>query len=260
MKHDAQIKQAVQQQFSRNANKYVTSESHAKGDDLLLLLEWAQPEPTWTALDIATGGGHVAKTVAPHCAQVVATDLTRTMLLAAAELIGQSGIGNVMYVVSDAESLPFLDHSFEFVTCRIAAHHFPNPEVFIGEVARVLRPGGTFILIDNVAPEDEELDRFMNTVEKLRDPSHVRCPSVSEWQRWLRQHGLAEQRARLRQKSFQFPTWVERTASSTEQTQRVEQYLLQANTVTEAYFGIQQEAGRIKTWCIDEWMVLCCKH
>lgn len=260
MKQEDQIKQTVQAQFGRNAEKYVKSESHAKGDDLPLLLEWLQPKPDWLALDIATGGGHVAKTLAPHCGHVFATDVTRAMLQAAAGHIRQSGLDNLFFVVADAEALPFLDNSFDAVTCRIAPHHFPHPEKFVAEVSRVLRPGGSFLLIDNVAPEDDELAAFINTVEKLRDESHVRCPSVAEWKTWLQRSSLVELQSRARRKTFQFSSWVERTCSSEQQRKQVEQFILAADERLQEYFAVNIEQGEVKSLETDEWMILCRKQ
>jgi ubiquinone/menaquinone biosynthesis C-methylase UbiE len=151
------------------------------GDDLDLLISWLQPQPTWTVLDIATGGGHVAKKIAGHVKHVIATDLTRPMLAAASEHLKQAQYSHVTFVVADAEQLPFLDGSFDAVTCRIAAHHFPKPHLFLLEAARVLKPGGMLVLIDNVAPDDNALGYFMKTFERMRDTSHVRCLSVMEW-------------------------------------------------------------------------------
>jgi ubiquinone/menaquinone biosynthesis C-methylase UbiE len=260
VKQEDEVKQSVQKQFGRNAEKYVQSESHAQGDDLPLLVEWLQPQPNWVVLDIATGGGHVARVLSPHCGHVVATDLTRPMLEAAAAANRKAGAENLLYVVADAESLPFLAETFDAVTCRIAPHHFPDPDAFVGEVSRVLRPGGLFVLIDNVAPEQAEWGRFMNQVEKLRDDSHVRCLSVSEWRDLLVKHGFDTIRERQRKKSFAFPTWVRRTAQSEEQVQQVEQVLLRADQATAAYFAIQTEADRVLSHQIDEWMVLCRKR
>ncbi|MDR6880002.1 class I SAM-dependent methyltransferase [Bacillus sp. 3255] len=210
MNNEKSIKQHVQEQFGKHADKYVTSDIHAKGDDLELLVNWLAPENTWHVLDIATGGGHVAKQLSGHVHHVIATDLTRPMLVAAANHLKQSQCDNVTYVVADAEQLPFLDHSFDAVTCRIAAHHFPHPHLFLQEAARALKPGGKFVLIDNVAPADAALGHFMNTFEAMRDTSHVRCLSVAEWQSLAEQAGLLVEKYVMNRKEYKFPTWVMR--------------------------------------------------
>ncbi|GAX91189.1 class I SAM-dependent methyltransferase [Effusibacillus lacus] len=255
MDEEQQIKQKVNEQFSKNAEKYVTSDSHAKGGDLSLLVEWLQPEPHWIALDIATGGGHVAKTLSPHVAHVFSTDLTKQMLANTARHLNQS-CKNIWYVLADAESLPFLDHTFDIVTCRIAPHHFPNPRKFVSEVERVLKPHGKFLLIDNVVPDKPELAEFMNTLEKLRDESHVRCLSVKEWKDLFNLSNLIEIKSLIRKKTFQFPGWVERTAGSREQIDRVKQYICDASEEIHQYFSVVIENEEIQSLQVDEWMVL----
>ncbi|BAH43334.1 conserved hypothetical protein [Brevibacillus brevis NBRC 100599] len=255
-----EIKQAVQAQFGKNAEQYVQSKTHAKGCDLELMVEWMQPRENWRALDIATGGGHVARTLAPHVSLVVATDLTRPMLMAASAANETALVNNVMYVQADAESLPFLDESFEIVTCRIAAHHFPDPAAFVREVSRVLTPGGVFLFIDNVSPEDSSLSAFINEVEKTRDPSHARCLSVGEWHALFEANGLILQKQRERKKRFEFLAWVQRTSESSEQEVNVENLLLNATDEQKEYLGITTNEGRVMTHQIDEWMVLCKKR
>lgn len=254
---DEDVKQAVKKQFAANAANYVTSEGHAKGDDLALMIEWLQPKPDWVCLDIATGGGHVTKTLAPHVSQVVATDLTPTMLATARDFLTGLGHENLTFVVADAEQLPFLDASFDLVCCRIAPHHFPNPDRFVAEVTRVLRSGGRFVLIDNIAPEDPALDWFMNTVEKLRDPSHVRCPRMSEWRAWLAAAGMTERRSAARRKTHRLPDWLDRVAATPEQRQQVADHLQAASAEARSHFQINTgENGRVLSFQIDDWIAL----
>ncbi|WP_142826967.1 class I SAM-dependent methyltransferase [Planococcus soli] len=252
---DKTPKQKVKEVFGKNAEKYVTSDSHAKGEDLSLLVEWLQPENTWTVLDIATGGGHVTKTLAPYARTVFSTDLTEEMLENTAKHL-QGSFDNIHYVVADAEALPFLKESFEAAVCRIAPHHFPHPERFIAEMSRVLKPGGRFVLIDNVAPADPELAQFMNTTEKLRDDSHSRCLSKEDWKTLLEENGMVERKSADRRKTFDYPSWVERTTESDEQIERVSWHLLNSDKKTADYFSIEVQEGKVQTFTIDEWMAL----
>ena len=249
------IKDKVKEQFSKNAEKYVASVSHATGTDLQAMVEWLKPESSWIVLDVATGGGHVTKTLSPHVSQIISTDLTREMLSAARNHVSQS-CSNVFYVVADAEALPFLDGVFDLVTCRIAAHHFPHPEAFVREVSRVLKPGGKFVLIDNIAPEDQHLDQFVNTMEKLRDHSHGRCYSISEWTKWFDDSQLQQIKSESRRKTFDFPVWVRRTTESEEQVESVVRHILGADPSILDYFSVEHENGEIRSLQIDEWMVL----
>lgn len=258
MERDA--KELVQQQFGRTAQEYVNSESHARGDDLELIVEWTQPQSDWTALDIATGGGHVAKALAPHVRMVVATDLTQPMLAAARDHLLGAGVANCVYVRADAEKLPFLNESFEVVTCRIAAHHFPAPQAFVMEAARVLKHGGRFVLIDNVTPEDIQLATFMNTVEYVRDRSHVRCLAVPEWKLLAAQAGLHIMTENTRRKTHAVPGWARRAVSDERQFAEVVHCLQTADERVQRYFSFTfEESGQVATFQVDEWATLCVK-
>jgi SAM-dependent methyltransferase len=241
-------KEAVRAQFGANADKYVTSATHARGSDLELVVPWLDPQPAWVALDVATGGGHVAKALSPRVAVVVAADLTAPMLAAARRHLEGAGCRNVIYLTADAESLPFLDEAFDCVTCRIAAHHFPDPSRFLAEAARVLKAGGRLLLIDNVAPEDGDLAAFFNELERMRDPSHVRCAPASQWRAWLAAAGLTERNARIGRKRHPFRDWVERTATSPEQMAAVEAYALAAPAAARAHFALEVTDGRVSAW------------
>ncbi|WP_028390261.1 class I SAM-dependent methyltransferase [Bacillus cihuensis] len=249
------IKQKVQEQFSKHAEKYVTSSTHAKGSDLSLIPEWLELQPEYIALDIATGGGHVVKAIAPHVSFCFATDLTYQMLETAKRHLDPLH-SNILYVIADAESLPFLENTFDAVTCRIAPHHFPHPEKFVKEVARVLKPGGKFLLIDNIAPEEKQLDLFVNRLEKLRDESHVRSYSINEWKIWFKEAGLTVIKAENRKKIFTYPEWVKRTTTSQEQISKVDTLLLFASEDIRNYFSIQSSGDMIHSLTIDEWMAI----
>ncbi|MEM9028626.1 MAG: methyltransferase domain-containing protein [Pseudomonadota bacterium] len=185
-------KTRVQQQFGANAANYATSPVHAKGKSLSRLVDLISPKSDWKALDVATGAGHTALAFAPHVASVAASDVTPEMLDQAKQLAAARELTNVTCVSADAHALPFPDDTFDLVTCRTAPHHFEDVSKFVTEVARVLKPGGQFGLVDNISadgqtnPDDSADDQraaadAYNAFEKRRDPSHGRALGHNEW-------------------------------------------------------------------------------
>ncbi len=201
-------KDRVQTQFGEVAASYVTSRLHAEGEDLVQLVEWAEGGPDRVALDIATGGGHTALALAPLYSKVIATDLTPRMLEQARKFIASRGVTNVEFRRADAEDLPFGDGSFDTVSCRIAPHHFPDVARFGAQAARVLRPGGIFLLEDSIVPEEPELDEFLNRAEALRDPSHGRSLTASAWRQLVEGAGMALEAERVFAKAHDFEEWT----------------------------------------------------
>ncbi len=134
-------KERVQKQFAPGAADYAISAVHAQGTSLARLLALLPLQPTWRVLDVATGAGHTAHTLAPHVRQVIAVDLTLPMLAQTRQLAQAKGLSQVEVSAGDAEAIPFAAASFDLVTCRLAAHHFPEIGRFLAEVARVLKPG-----------------------------------------------------------------------------------------------------------------------
>jgi len=186
-----EVHRRVQSQFGAAAQAYTTSAGHSDPVLLRRVIELAEPRPHHRALDIATGAGHTALTLAPHVAEVVAYDITERMLEETARNAAARGLRNVMTRRGAAEELPFADASFDIVAVRQAPHHFADIRAAIREMARVVKPGGRVVIIDSRAPEDDQLDRIFNHIEKLRDPSHVRNWKPSEWRAMVREGGLA---------------------------------------------------------------------
>ncbi|MCL6633930.1 MAG: methyltransferase domain-containing protein [Alicyclobacillus herbarius] len=151
----------------------------------------------------------------------------------------------------------FLDATFDIVTCRIAVHHFPNPEQFVREARRVLKPGGAFLLIDNVVPSDPTLAEYVNTIEKLRDESHARCASIEEWTEWLGCAGFQVERSQSTRKTFEFATWMQRMARDESHVRRVEDYILSGAPAAREYCQVKVEDGRVVSWQGEQWMALC---
>jgi SAM-dependent methyltransferase len=186
--------------WSERAELYRQSEAHRQGRDLELFVQWAEGE---TALDVATGGGHVAQWLREAGFKVVTTD---------------SAPGMQPDVVSRGEDLPFADDSFDVVTCRVAAHHFDDPGAAVREMARVSR--SLVLVSDNLF-----VDEAGEQADRLRDPTHVRNLSEGEWRAFFEAAGLRVEAFEREEKWVELDSWLERAGCAGEEAERVRELL-----------------------------------
>jgi SAM-dependent methyltransferase len=179
----------VSDPWDERAERYRTSAVHAGGPDLDLVVEMCNAGPGTKVLDVATGGGHVARRLRELGAQVVTVDRSP---------------GMQPDVIAPAEHLPFADGSFDVVVNRLAAHHFESIGEAVGEFARVTN---SLVVIEDHNYTDEETE----AAEKLRDPSHVRAYNEEEWRELLGSAGLEVERAEYHEMTLGFDEWLDRT-------------------------------------------------
>ncbi len=177
--------------WSDRAELYRQSAIHSAGDDLDLVVEWCEPGEGVTVLDVATGGGHVARRLRGVGCSVVTVD---------------PAPGMQADVLSPAEHLPFADDSFDAVASRLAAHHFADVLGALKEMARVAR--SRLVICDNtfVSETSEVADR-------LRDPSHVRNYGVAEWESFFELAGLEIAEQRHLERPLEIEPWLERAGT-----------------------------------------------
>jgi ubiquinone/menaquinone biosynthesis C-methylase UbiE len=235
----ASVSREVREQFARMAQAYVTSASHARGADLPRLLELAQPRADQRFLDIATGAGHTLRTFAPRVRAALGVDATYEMLRAARGVLAGGGVQATL-VQADVAALPLPDGAMDLAACRIAAHHFPEPRLAFAEAHRVLRPGGTFLLVDNYAPEDPALDAFVNDLERVRDPSHAREHTLQGWRRLLEDVGFAAEIADRLDTRIELDDWLARAGTDRDRAARVRAMLAGASAETARAFAIDE--------------------
>lgn len=209
MTHSAHT-QVVQKQFGEQASAYLSSAVHAQGGEFALLQAELAGQASARLLDLGCGAGHVSFHVAPLVKEVVAYDLSRQMLDVVAAAAADRAFNNISTVLGAAEKLPFADGEFDFVFSRYSAHHWSDLGQALREVRRVLKPGGVAAFVDVLSPGSPLLDTYLQTVEVLRDTSHVRDYSAGEWMRQISEAGMhvrSSSRQRLR---LEYSSWVER--------------------------------------------------
>ena len=187
--------------WSDRAEQYRMSDAHREGPDLDLLVEWATGART--ALDVATGGGHVARRLREAGIEVVSCD---------------PAPGMQPDVVCRAESLPFADDSFDVVVTRVAAHHYDHVEQAVAEMARVA--AGSVLIVDNIFMGGD-----VEEAEKLRDPSHVRNYSEAQWRAFAQRAGLKVEDVEFFEKPIELQPWLDRCGCSGDDAVRVRELL-----------------------------------
>lgn len=246
------VQEFVQKQFGSVAENYRTSAVHARGEDLNRMVEAAQLTGTERVLDAGCGAGHTALALAPHAAQVVAYDLTPTMLEQVEQLAAERGLSNVVTLAGDVEHLPFDEGEFDLVVSRYSAHHWGNPAAALRQLRRALKPGGRFILSDIVARDEAVIDSYLQTIEILRDPSHVRDHTVGQWQTMLDDAGFDAEVIFRWRLPLNFDAWVARMATPAAHVSMIKTLFNIAPGEVRAAFEIQPDY----TFTLDGALVL----
>ena len=189
--------------WSQRADAFRESPTHREGPDLDLLVEWCEPGHDVKVLDVATGGGHVARRLREEGCTVITV---------------YPAPGMKPDVVSAAEDMPFADGSFDVVTSRIAAHHFQDVRAAVAEMARIAQR--LVVIEDNVFVDDA-----VEEAERLRDPTHVRCYSEDEWKELLTAAGLEVEQVEQFERHPVVDDWLARVETPPADAARVRELL-----------------------------------
>ena len=194
----------------------------AAGDPFDALVEAAGLGGGERVLDLGSSAGQVALALAPSAGLVLALDPSPGAVREVRRLAGARGLRNVFPVLGEGDPLPCADESLDLVVCRYAAHHLPDLPGALWDIGRVLRPGGRLLVVDTIAPEERELDEFLNEDEALRDPSHAHDYRLSEWQRALEKLGFRYELLSEWELRFDFAEWVTHGGTPPENVARLE--------------------------------------
>ncbi len=241
-----EVQEKARDQFSKQSHRYGRGHILENVDDIRAALEALPLPPRARALDIACGAGHTGLYLAGLGHDVTLADIAAPMLARAREAAEKKGL-SVRTNQHAAEELPYPDGAFDLVACRVAAHHFSSPESFFRESARVLRPGGWFLLIDGSAPDgNPEAEEWLHAVEIAHDPSHRRLLTPGAARRLCEQSGLAVRRLTL--SPFKMPDleWYFETSDTTpENRRRLYELVKTASPAIRSLFQLGEEDGKI---------------
>jgi SAM-dependent methyltransferase len=189
--------------WSRRAQAMRESPTHRSGPDLDRVIELCEPAEGVTAIDVATGGGHVARRLREAGCEVVTLD---------------PAPGMQPDVIARGEEIPFADSSFDVAACRIAAHHFDDVALAVRELARVSRD--RVVVQDNLFQSEQ-----VEEAERLHDPSHVRCYSEEEWRSFFGDAGLEIDHLEIMRRRRPLEPWLERAETPPDDAARVRELL-----------------------------------
>jgi len=233
----------VTKQFGRVAQAYLSSTVHSQGADLLAVADKLKATSEAKVLDLGCGAGHLSFAVAPQVESVVAYDLSAEMIEVVSNEAQRRDIRNISTRQGPAEELPFEDATFDWVCTRYSAHHWTGIRRAIGEVRRILKPGGSLVVIDTCAPASFLLDTHLQTIELLRDSSHVRNYTLDEWKSMLAEEGL-----QLRAHSFwklplDFTAWVGRMKTPAIYAEAIRSLLQSSPQEVRDYFRVGEDGS-----------------
>jgi ubiquinone/menaquinone biosynthesis C-methylase UbiE len=193
--HDGSHRDLILDQFTRQATPFSTAKTITDDNALRMILQAAMPGPGDTVLDVACGGGIIVCAFAPEVKHATGIDMTPAMLDRARQLAAERNIVNASWDRGDVGSLPYADGTFDIVVTRFSMHHFLDPLRVLREMVRVCAPGGRVVVVDMYASENVAKAAEWNRAEKLRDPSHVRCLTLTELKALFGKAGLPEPRS-----------------------------------------------------------------
>ena len=145
-----------QEFFSSSAGQWDRVRDDLFGERFHLAALPAFADAEWTVGDLGCGTGQMTAALAPFVRHVIAVDTSAAMLQAAKRRL--QGFENVELRRGDLEALPIDDAKLDAATLALVLHHLPEPGSALAEVARVLKPQGTVLVVD-MLPHDREIYR-----------------------------------------------------------------------------------------------------
>jgi ubiquinone/menaquinone biosynthesis C-methylase UbiE len=199
----------IQAQFTRQAQAYANTEQARNLRGMASLVGITKANEHAITLDVACGPGRLTMAFAKRAKHVTGFDATEALLGIARSESAELGIDNIEFRHGTALDLPFPDCAFDVVSCRAAFHHFDSPDVVISEIARVTKRGGQVLIADILGNEDEATGNRHDNLERLCDPTHVRCLPAAKFSALFDSASLRITKSLHRTMSYDVNGWIE---------------------------------------------------
>lgn len=236
---------AVERAFSSQAESFNAS-AVANADEILeAIVAHAQPQSSQRWLDAACGPGVVSRRFARTAQSVHGIDVTQAMVTTARREALAAGAENVTFEVGDATRTSLPDASFDGAVTRFSIQHIPMPSRLFAELGRVVRPGGSVVVLDHLADDNVEDRSWAQEIERIRDPSHWACLSQPRLRELGRQAGLTLDHDQRFSFELDFDDWLRRGTDSQEARDLVKQSLGDRPTGSDCFSVHTTPDGRV---------------
>ena len=197
------------------------------------------------SIDLGTGTGFTALTLSGISNHVIASGLSAPMLHQVKRLGQERNIDNLHLSQNAAEALPFTDQSIDLVSSRDSAHHFRDFEKVLNEAHRILKFGGSLLMADSVAPEQDDIASWMNNIERRRNCSHVESRKISTIAKILTDNGFRVANGAYQRIYLRFNEWTADTNLEREEVETLQRDFLRAPDATRETFQVAPIHGNI---------------
>jgi ubiquinone/menaquinone biosynthesis C-methylase UbiE len=214
------MQDATRERFARTAERVAELQDARAAALEQDIVRFLAPSGDERALDSGTGSGALAFALASHVREVVGVDLVPELLEQARKRAER--FPNVSFVEGDATKLPFGYGSFDLAGSLRTLHHIPRPELAVAELARVTRPGGRLVVVDQIAPVDPLVALELNRFERARDPSHARALADIDLRHLFESNGLVLVRAEYEREPRDLDSYLDLAGCEGEARERAE--------------------------------------
>ncbi|HVB98424.1 MAG TPA: methyltransferase domain-containing protein [Candidatus Dormibacteraeota bacterium] len=197
----------VRERFTRTAEAFAKTTVSMRAGEGEKIVQLAQAQPEDIGLDLACGPGTFAIPLAHRTRQAIGLDLTPAFLSLARKRAGEKGVENLWLLCADATAIPIRDKSIHVAVSGYSFHHMKDPLRALGELARVVVPGGRVALVDLYTPEG--FDPGVNDrIERVRDASHCHTFTRAEFCQAVEQAGFRIHSMELHEDPRRFSQWM----------------------------------------------------